>query len=324
VELLAELWKRLRRKGVRPLFAAVDAVRDRLRIAAAQRRARVVLRQRTWRKFDPADLSRRPVCVFSHFDAAQRISPAVVHYLAGLREVSSHLIFVSTSERLPESELDHLDGLADQAIVRANIGYDFGSWHTGLRQFDYAAAPGLILANDSVIGPFHSLADVMGGMQPRGFDMWGMVDSYERAYHLQSYFLRIAPVMLRAGWFRRFWESMVYIPNAFKYLIISCYEIGLSQRALFAGHKIGPVCRTRELHARLSAARQLPPLPSLNVSLECWEELLRDDGVPFVKKSLFANSADAARRLPRLRAALAGTSFDIERFIPHPAQTGPA
>jgi hypothetical protein len=47
----------------------------------------------------------------------------------------------------------------------------------------------LVLLNDSIIGPARNLDEVFQAMRASGADLAGLTDSYERGYHLQSYFI---------------------------------------------------------------------------------------------------------------------------------------
>jgi hypothetical protein len=118
--------------------------------------------------------------------------------------------------------------------VRANVGRDFGSWAVGFSEFPYqpdgdkcssSSSSGggggggddcdvvVLLANDSVFGPFFSLSSALHQFFSSGSDLFGLTESLEvrctRAHdvralyllfaslaqggrHLQSYFLFVS------------------------------------------------------------------------------------------------------------------------------------
>lgn len=79
----------------------------------------------------------------------------------------------------------------DYYIIKRNEGYDFGSWIVGLYKIRHylEALDEIILINDSVFGPLFDINPLLEKMRNSACDFWGIVDSYERAYHLQSFFL---------------------------------------------------------------------------------------------------------------------------------------
>ncbi len=259
------------RKGATHSRAALETARDLARILLAQPAARVI-RAEGNATFPPDDP--RPVAVFSHFEATGDVSDATLAYLTELRTVASAIVFVTTSGDLTRVR-DH----ADLAILRANVGYDFGSWKVGLAAASQTIATrGVILANDSVLGPrrpFRPIFDRMGSTP-----FWGMTNSHELAPHLQSYFLVATPSVTSARWFRHFWRRLRHLPNAYKYLVVRCYEVGLSQLAQANG--LQPT-------AAFPVEQLAPPgtdLTTLNPTQNFWRELATSSDFPFLKKGM--------------------------------------
>ena len=133
---------------------------------------------------------RRGVCLFAHYAADGRVHASVLHYLAQLRRCGLDVhVALSGTERLARPDRESLDGLGVSAHLRANEGLDFGAWQHLLRIGCARGAGFVLLANDSVFGPVRDLAPVFETMQARGHDVWGMVESHEVAWHLQSWFI---------------------------------------------------------------------------------------------------------------------------------------
>ncbi len=109
---------------------------------------------------------------------------------------------------------------------------------------------------------------------------WGLTNSHEIAPHLQSYFLVATPTVTAAPWFRQFWREVRHVPNAYKYLIVRCYEIGLSERATTQG--ITPA-------AAYPIENLAPPgadISSFNPTQHFWRELATSPDFPFLKKGM--------------------------------------
>ena len=135
--------------------------------------------------------NQRRVCLFAHFHPRQRIRPPVLQYLAALRSCG-YQVFVACSGAAPPPEADRLALEATGATMlhRQNAGLDFGAWQHLIRQGCADGADRVLLANDSVFGPFHPLDAVIDRMEATGSDVWGLIESRQRTWHLQSWFLQ--------------------------------------------------------------------------------------------------------------------------------------
>lgn len=184
------------------------------------------------------------LCVFAHFDKDNIADEYVLFYLRDLRKVVDRLVFVSAAP-LGAETVSVLKNICDSVIIRKNEGYDFASWQTALQAEKLKDFDELILCNDSVYGPLLPLERVFGAMREESCDFWGMTDSYDIAYHVQSYFLVFKKTVLNSRIFQRFWES-TSIPNSKKEVIKLC-EIGLSQTLFGAGFRASTYVRYRFL-----------------------------------------------------------------------------
>ena len=182
------------------------------------------------RRFREAE--KRRACVFAHFDKRGVIAPYVTHML---RSLSDHcdIIFVSTARKLPDSEFDKISDVVCAAISRNNIGYDFGSWKTGLREVDLEAIDQLILCNDSSFGPFNGFETFFERWAEAGANVFGISDSFEVSPHLQSYFVGFDRLALSSDSFRAFWDDYGVIED--KLELVRRYEVGLTRAMRAAG-----------------------------------------------------------------------------------------
>jgi len=246
--------------------------------------------------------------VIAHFDPDGQIDEYVVDALHRYRDAASNVIMVSASTADPP---DHVRRLVDKFIPRENVGYDFCSWRTGIESIgSLDGIDELICVNDSVYGPVRDLAPVLDDARVAKADAWGMCLSVQgtalRGHaptpHIQSWFVAMRRPVLQSRAFSSFWSSVT--PLATKADVIERYELGLSACLRDAGFRLAGI------HDAVSAPpiswpELLPMLSPLSPS-RSWRLLRRayrgthrhnpaelrpirllDDGVPFIKASVF-------------------------------------
>jgi lipopolysaccharide biosynthesis protein len=212
------------------------------------------------------------VALFCHFDPAGTVRPDIPRYLNELRAAGFSVVTVSNSGHLMPEAKAALQAVCAAILVRRNSGRDFAAWREALErlQLPRPATTRLLLVNDSVLGPLAPLAPLLSRMDDTA-DVWGMTDSDELAWHLQSYFLLVnRPVLDSPGW-RRFWRGVRPMPS--KLLIVMRYEIGLSRCLVRAGFRL----------KALFPHRSVGVPDGKNPTLAAWQAL-RADGFPFVKR----------------------------------------
>jgi len=223
------------------------------------------------------DLRRKKkyACIFASFDLRSKLNDYVIFYLEELARYFD-IFFITTAENLHSNTeaLEKLEELCEAVVVRKNEGYDFGSWKLGLEKYrarleDY---DGVLLANDSVYGPFFDLKSFIERFEDDGVDILGMTDSNELDYHLQSYFVMYKAKVLSGEAFWKFW-SQVSIQGD-KWDIIKKYEIGLSQRMMRYGKY------------NISAYCDMSGYPNLNHTHVHWRDLILKKKFPFLKIEL--------------------------------------
>ena len=165
------------------------------------------------------------LAIYAHYDRNGEIKPFVVHYLKALSEQCSRVEFRSTAS-LSDEELDKVSSFCDVATTEKNVGYDFGVWRHAIERTLLSEYDELVLTNSSVYGPLSPLCEMFGKMEGIPCDFWGVTDSHELDWHLQSYFLVFRAEVLHSEVFLEFWKSV--LPYASKRQVIRSYEIGLS------------------------------------------------------------------------------------------------
>lgn len=250
------------------------------------------------------------VALFVHFDRAGVVRRHVLDYLAALREAGLTIAFVTNSGRLQPDSMTALQRLCAAVLVRRNVGYDFGAMREGLARLGLPRADTelLVIANDSVYGPLRPLQPLLARADFGRADLWGATDSWQRRYHLQSYFLVAGRAALTSEAWRAFWRDVR--PVRSKHWVISRYEVGLTQRLLAGGLRCAALWPYRDLVRRIDVsllangqgmpvgpftdarrdhvgrvARAVATRAPLNPTAEFWRELL-EAGFPFIKREL--------------------------------------
>jgi hypothetical protein len=260
------------------------------------------------------------IALFMHFDQNGMVRSQLLHYMRELRNNGRDVVFVSNSDEMKQEALAALQEICAGVIVRKNIGYDFGAWRDAI---DYLNLPRanteeIILANDSVFGPLLPLGDILQRLDYTNADIWGMTESWQARYHLQSFFLAFGPKAIRAQAFRKFWDSVRPVPV--KAYIVKMYEVGVTQAMINGGlscnalwtyealigmvnqeelaklvkaegtrlGKQDPIQITRKLQVlriRDGVARRI----ALNPTSDLWRQLLLS-GFPFIKRELLRDN----------------------------------
>ena len=256
------------------------------------------------------------LALFMHFDRRGLVRAQLLHYMRELRDNGRDVVFVSNSRKLKPETLAALQEVCAAVIVRKNIGYDFGAWRDAMDYFNLprAETEEIICANDSVFGPLLPLGDVLRRLDYAKADVWGLTESWQLRYHLQSYFLAFGPKALRSEAFRKFWKSVRPVPV--KSYIIKAYEIGVTGAMMKGGLRCAALWPYEAL-VRLASRAELEKLieaeeselgkldpvqvarkrqvlrirdgkvkrVALNPTADVWRQLLIS-GFPFIKREL--------------------------------------
>ena len=223
------------------------------------------------------------VCLFAQFNPRHRIRAHVVHYVGALQACGFQTVVACSGDRLPP--LEDREALYDTGasiVFRPNRGLDFGAWGDLVEQGHADGADAVLLANDSVFGPFRPLEPLLRRMNGRGYDVWGMIESLQHTWHLQSWFLHFTGDAFRhpevARVFSLPFESMD------KGEVIERGELGLGRALRAAGLRCGAVVRQRD--AGWVARRR----PANMMHLD-WHYNLVSGRLPFLKSDLLRTNA---------------------------------
>jgi lipopolysaccharide biosynthesis protein len=309
--MFSDIFKLLRRPflaTLRGAFKVLDAILDFFgRIVALRSLVR-----RSTPGADPQASSDR-AAVYVHFDRRGVVHDYVVHQLRELVDAGFRTIFVTNSPEFPIESEALVAPFCRTVMWRHNVGYDFGAYKDGLKAVgDTDNLSGVLLMNDSIYGPFWSLKDTLATIDPATTDYWGIVDSWEHNYHIQSFFMYFLPTALRSRAFVRFWSRFPYVNN--KGWVIRNGEIKLSRqlaRQKLRGNVLASYWAvTKTVMDRLSAVdtEKLPVAhrqyldrlyeallagKPVNPMHYFWDVLILDYKCPFIKRELIKlNPAD--------------------------------
>lgn len=251
----------------------------------------------------------RDIAVFVHFDKKGVVHDYVVEHLQAWVKAGFAVIFVTNSPKFEDRALDRVRPHVAQILHRHNRGYDFGSYRDAIVSLgELSRYNRLVLCNDSVYGPFRPLEDVLSECDPKTADMWGMTDSWQGRYHLQSYFLLFHNPALSNTKFQNRWRHFVHIDD--KDWVVSKHEINLTGEMLEAGLKVRSLWRysdqidafVKQLDAqpKWRDSDAFSPLQKqtietmlgfaqggvpMNINHFFWDKLLLE-GYPFIKRDL--------------------------------------
>ncbi|MCC6420824.1 MAG: hypothetical protein IT429_21525 [Gemmataceae bacterium] len=243
----------------------------------------------------------RRLCIFAHHDPDNVVDDYVRFYLAELARLAE-VVFVTACRELSQPSLDAITPLCSRIIFRENVGRDFGGFRVGLvRAGALDGRDEVVLANDSVYGPLRDLGALFARMDRADPDVWGITDSEQGGYHLQSYFLVFRRRLLAAPLFSAFWSQVRF--DAERDQVILEYEIGLTRRLIAAGFRTAAACEFRKVrafvlrHWPLHPHREAIDHAEVNQTHYCWRAAVGQFGCPFLKIDLLRDNGQRIRDL---------------------------
>lgn len=257
------------------------------------------------------------LCIFSHFDRHSQVREYVHHYVQCLVSAGFRVIFVSTADRVGPEDRDRLEAIGVEVHTRENKGLDFGSWQYGLRKIkNKSNIDKIVLANDSVFGPLFDLNNLFRQMEKLPVDFWGITDSYEKTWHLQSYFLCFNRKVLDSEVFGGFFEKDFL--SLSKQEIIAQGEVTLSQELIQAGFHGAASCPYNLLVNNTNDGLHNP-------THYYWDRLIEQYRCPFLKIQLLRDNPRSVTSVNSWRDVISrATDYDILLIEDHLASFGEA
>lgn len=274
------------------------------------------------------------VAILLNYDRLSMIHRYVLHQVDALAAAGFAVIFVTNSDRLAPADLAALATRCHAVVRRRNRGYDFGAWRDAIVGLaDTEQLDMLLLANDSVYGPFGPLDEMLAAMSADEADIWALTDSWQRRFHLQSYFMLAHRRALRDPAWQGFWRDFRHSEN--KEFVVRRYEIGLTQALLRAGLRCRALFSYDQLAREVTTASLRNPtfVDSLylrriseamagavpvNVTHFLWDYMIRRHGFPFIKRDLLMHNRQLVPQVHTWREVVGEQiDFDISMVDDH-------
>ena len=179
--------------------------------------------------------------------------------LTELQHLSDNGFSPVVVSNLPVSDEDLalLKPLCHLIIQRPNFGYDFGGYREGILTVLDQAVPirNLVVKNDSVWFPLVPDCDLLDRARNSSADLYGIyLNEYRRKpqrTHLQSYFYRFGPRLVRSAEFRTYWRNLWLTDN--KHMVIRQCEMKLTEWFRTRGRTIEALYTLSDLQAALKS-----------------------------------------------------------------------
>lgn len=240
----------------------------------------------------------RPICLFCNYDKENIIRANVYYYLNALILAGFDIVFISSSDTISEADLQKLSGYCIRIMNRENRGYDFYGWKTGLEKYSqYNDHAGLLLANDSVIGPLFDISDIITKLENCDADIIGMTDCFHFYPHLQSYFLYCKKNVILSEEFIRFFSEVNVLE--LKIAIIRKYEVGFSR---LLGHRFRISALYGLEHALAQINYDKKPMRWIEPTVHLWKPLITEFKFPFLKKSILTRKGVSTEKISAVLA----------------------
>jgi lipopolysaccharide biosynthesis protein len=224
-----------------------------------------------------------------------KIDDYVITYLEQLTNIGLEIFFISNSPVKKEYQDLLLNKISNCRIFeRENKGADFGAWKWAI---EHNLIPDdtdhLLLTNDSLYGPLFPLAPIIDTMQSKqDLDFWGLTDTYQGVWHIQSYFLWLSKKAFVSDAFKKVFKKE--FSNLDKLQIIKNGEIELTKSLSDEGFKG---------MAYIPYSRVSPDFEAWdakNPTHFFWDQLVEQFKFPFIKKELILQNPENIQSVDKL------------------------
>jgi rhamnosyltransferase len=225
----------------------------------------------------------RRLVVYVLFDRRGEVDDYITVALAGLREHSVRVLVVVNGS-LSEAGRAMLEPLADEILVRKNVGFDIWAHKDALDHIGASIADfdEVVLTNDTWFGPIQPFGPVLARMSDREVHFWGLTDHAREEpnpftgvgvlpYHLQSFWIAVRREMFLSEAWEAYWRDLPAMPSYF--------DAVLKHEAIFTEHFTE---RGYSVDVAFPSAAYPTDHPALFNP-----DLLLDDGCPVVKRRPF-------------------------------------
>ncbi len=209
-------------------------------------------------------MSGKRLGIFLFYDKHGIAGEYIEYMLKDIRPCLDKLIAIVNGKICGDS-LKMIESIADETVIRDNIGFDIGAWQYGIVNLcgkdGLAEYDSLVLFNDSFFGPFYPFAEIFEKMDKERCDFWGLSIHGEvngngtcpygyRPRYIQTYFMVFEKRLLHSLDFFSFWEKQPlyssYSELAEKFVAV------MTKQFSDMGYKYGAYCDTADLEGERS------------------------------------------------------------------------
>lgn len=261
---------------------------------------------------------KKRVCIYLTYDQQKIVDKYIGYMLKELKTCVDYLVVVCNETEIVRGN-EILEEYADAIHYRENIGFDAGGFKDALCKYigwdNILKYDELVLANDSMFGPFKPMKTIFSEMNNKKIDFWGLIkhgecindDIGHFSEHIQSFFLVIRKRMFHSKEFKLYWENMSYY-DTFHRTVIE-HEIKFTDffaKLGFVYDVLADVDKNNTSNIRNNFSQYA------NLSYE----LIRKRNFPFLKKQQIACESLGIQTQENLRQAIdyidKKTDYDIQ------------
>lgn len=212
--------------------------------------------------------------IFSVYDSQEILDDATLATIADLKTCSDHLVVVINGN-IRKKGVERLKLYVNQVVIRENTGFDAGAYkdvllHTftpeELDRYDE-----VVLCNDTFFGPFVKFKAIFETMAQKDCDFWGLCYSDSKVIDfIHSYFYCFHKKVFQNAVFPFFKDRIKSRTSELKD-VYGLYERGLFHILCKQGYKFAAYAKPNNL-----------------LLYTCNNYLLREEGLPILKKKCFA------------------------------------
>lgn len=218
------------------------------------------------------------VCLFSSYSEKDTIDNYIKIYLDELKLYFDSVIFITNNKNLNNQELLYLSESNIEIKIVDNEGYDFGMWYKALQDIDIMSCEQIAFVNDSCI-LFNSLNGFFESMNSSDADYYGITDSNQISYHIQSYFIVARGSKCINSIFEYYKSNGIIKTGDVRQGVINVYEVGLSKYLIDNGFRLGSMFNCKNFYNSLH----------INISIMNSIDII-NKGCPMIKKKLVFNT----------------------------------
>ncbi|MDI2090873.1 rhamnan synthesis F family protein [Commensalibacter oyaizuii] len=225
----------------------------------------------------------KKICLFAHYSTAQTLPKDVKHYLQALYDNGweTH-IALSGHTKISEDTQNFCASYNITPHLRPNQGLDFGAWQDMMKKGVTLDADHILLTNDSIFGPIYPMHPIFTRMLSQKIDIWGMVETLEVNWHLQSWFLCFNQSLFQHKKIQALFNQPFHTME--KADIIYKAELGLGRTLKQIPNLKYAACWSKINRYPLRDPKQTNPM-----HLD-WFSVLDSGRVPFIKKEVIRDN----------------------------------